>query len=162
MTGLDGDTWASQLLTLPVTSLFPIIEMTFDFSNTPQPGLYSGVQRVEVVMFNCPEWGIGTVVIQAWEDEELIAVRPVNDITSCDSLVRVCLGYTTLQSLIKFQFDGVYKWLHLAEVTFLIHNPCTPDLVIRAPPEPTTPQVTTAAAVTSEATTCKIMLHACC
>ena len=50
LTGLDGDKWASQLLTLRGdTPLF------FDFTGTPG---YAGVERVELTMFNCPEWGI--------------------------------------------------------------------------------------------------------
>ena len=50
LTGLDGDMWASQLLTMNNTT-----DITFDFQATPG---YVGVARVEVVMFNCPEWGI--------------------------------------------------------------------------------------------------------
>ncbi len=53
LTGLDGDRWASQLLTINTTPL--TTDITFDFEATPG---YVGVQRVEVVMFNCPEWGI--------------------------------------------------------------------------------------------------------
>ena len=50
-TGLDGDMWASQLLTINSTDS-PTIDITFDFEG------YFGVERVEVVMFNCPEWEI--------------------------------------------------------------------------------------------------------
>ena len=51
LTGLDGDMWASQLLTINTTA--NTAEITFDFTDTPD---YTGVGRVEVVMFNCPEW----------------------------------------------------------------------------------------------------------
>ncbi len=55
LTRLDGDMWASQLLTINTTRL--TTHVTFDFQDTP--GYVAiGVQRVEVVMFNCPEWGI--------------------------------------------------------------------------------------------------------
>ncbi len=53
LTGLDGDMWASQLLTINGDS--HTTPITFDFEAAPG---YVGVERVEVVMFNCPEWGI--------------------------------------------------------------------------------------------------------
>ena len=43
--------WASQLLTMRTVA--SSTEITFDFTDTV------GVERVEVVMFNCPQWGIG-------------------------------------------------------------------------------------------------------
>ena len=58
LTGLDGDMWASQLLTINTTA--NTAEITFDFTDTPD---YTGVERVEVVMFNCPEWGISVRAI---------------------------------------------------------------------------------------------------
>ncbi len=54
LTGLVGDMWARQLLTMNTTE--SSIDITFNFRNiTPN---YDGLGRVEVVMFNCPEWGI--------------------------------------------------------------------------------------------------------
>ena len=50
LSGLDGDMWASQLLTL--NSLTRFSELSFTFPSTTQ------VQAVEVVHFNCPFWGI--------------------------------------------------------------------------------------------------------
>ncbi len=55
LTGLDGDMWANQILTINIESDSSIIDetdITFDFEATPG---YVGVQKVEVVMFNCPE-----------------------------------------------------------------------------------------------------------
>ena len=51
--------WASQLLTIQTTD--PTIEMTFDFRNTPG---FIEVGKVEVVMFNCPQWGVGVNTIR--------------------------------------------------------------------------------------------------
>ena len=51
LTGLDGDTWASQLLTIQE----PSVLILFDFTDTPN---YTGVEAVEVVEFTCPEWGM--------------------------------------------------------------------------------------------------------
>ncbi len=59
LTGLDGDMWASQLLTISSTT-----NITFDFQATQG---YAGVERVEVVMFNCPEWGISVDSITHYE-----------------------------------------------------------------------------------------------
>ncbi len=69
LTGLDGDMWASQLLTLYTDSLIPdITDITFDFEATPG---YVGVERVEVVMFNCPEWGISVDSIILYQRHQL-------------------------------------------------------------------------------------------
>ena len=60
LTGLEGDLWASQLLTLNTSTSSASI--TFDFTNpTDRNGLtnYAGVSVIEVVMFNCPARGIG-------------------------------------------------------------------------------------------------------
>ena len=61
LTGLDGDMWASQLLTLEV----------LDFNEHPSISLYFHtvpdsfeIRRVEVALFNCPEWGISVETIE--------------------------------------------------------------------------------------------------
>ena len=59
LTGLDGDMWASQLLALQIRNPSRI-EIISDFTGR------SGVERVELVMFNCPEWGIAVQVIGIW------------------------------------------------------------------------------------------------
>ncbi len=89
LTGLDGDMWASHLLTINTDS--PTNDITFDFEATP------GVRRVEVVMFNCSEWGISVDKITLYGSTTtssigtaLAAISP--GITSCDSLVRVCIS----------------------------------------------------------------------
>ena len=56
LTGLDGDMWASQLLTLHSNRSTNI---TFDFSSDSK----FRVERVEVVIFNCPEWGVGVQTV---------------------------------------------------------------------------------------------------
>ena len=61
LTGLDGDMWASQLLTM--SPLASTTEITFDFTGTVR------VDRVEVVMFNCPQWGIGVHNIAAQNEQ---------------------------------------------------------------------------------------------
>ena len=56
LTGLDGNMWASQLLALQLHNQSRI-EITSDFRGRP------GVVKVELVIFNCPEWGIAIQAI---------------------------------------------------------------------------------------------------
>ena len=83
LTGLDGDMWASQLLTINTTA-----EITFDFTDTPG---YTGVERVEVVMFNCPEWEISVKTIHLYSATStskkrnfVTTISPTT--TSCESV----------------------------------------------------------------------------
>ena len=67
LTGLDGDMWASQLLTTANTA-----EITFGFTDTPD---YTGVGSVEVVMFNCPEWEISVIIISLFSASSISGSR---------------------------------------------------------------------------------------
>ena len=69
--------------------------------------------RVEVVMFNCPEWGM---------EVQGEAITPT--ITSCDSLEQVCLSVRTDMSLLTLEFTLSLNshWVHLAEVIFSDSN----------------------------------------
>ncbi len=134
LTGLDGDMWASQLLTINTDN--PTTGITFDFEATPD---YVGVQRVEVVLFNCPEWGISVDTITLY-GSNTISSRNILDtisptITSCDSLVRVCISGSTLTALtLRFQLSSASTWVHLAEVSFYGASPtCVPDSVLNPP-----------------------------
>ncbi len=143
LAGLEGDMWASQLLTINTDS--PTTDTTFDFEATTG---YVGVQRVEVVMFNCPEWGISVdnITLHGSTTTTLIGsilatITPA--ITSCDSLVRVCISSYTLTTLtLRFQLSSASTWVHLAEVSFYGAGPtCTPDIILN--PLPITPPLTT-------------------
>ena len=57
LTGLDGDMWASQLLSLQRTTSTRATVL-FDFTDTQGYVGLSASGRLEVVMFNCPEKGI--------------------------------------------------------------------------------------------------------
>ena len=98
LTGLDGDMWASQLLTINTTAISA--EITFDFTATPD---YTRVRRVEVVTFNCPECGISVRLIQLFSATSisgrrgfLTSISPTT--TSCDFLVRVCISHNVSSS----------------------------------------------------------------
>ena len=133
LTGLDGDMWASQLLTLQKNTLGPTV--TFDFTGTQDYVGLSG--RLEVVMFNCPEREISAstirVPISSSPSGNTTSFMVVNiDITSCDSLVRVCTPIITVQPSIYLQFPDS-DMVYLAEVTFYAASnasTCPPDTII--------------------------------
>ena len=134
LTELDGDMWASQLLTINTTT--NTAEITFDFTNTPD---YTGVERVEAVMFNCPEWGISVRNIAFFSASSisgtgrfLTSIFPTT--TSCDSLVRVCISHnvSSIRSLLTlvFTLPSTSNLVHLAEVTFYASgSTCLPDTI---------------------------------
>ena len=139
LTGLDGDMWASQLLTLQITNPG---EITLNFTAS----LFI-VESVELVMFNCPEWRISVQTIKLLTAQSIdrgravVAAFPVPPITSCDSLVRICISRTIIQPVITLQFipppDSI--WTHLAEVTFHGRgSTCPPATIITTPPPDTT------------------------
>ena len=147
LTGLDDDMWASLLLTINTTD--KTVNITFDFTDTPD---YTGVGRVEVVMFNCPEWGISVRIIELFSATFTSGSRSfVRSIfpatTSCDSLVRACLSYSVSSTRpvlnLIFTPPSTSNWVHLAEVTFYASGlTCPPDTIIT--PLPTTsPPLTT-------------------
>ena len=144
LTGLDGDMWASQLLTINTTQ--SLTNVTFDFTDTPG---YVGIQRVEVVMFNCPQWEIASTTIQLTaatardEPFSIFYVTSISSLTSCESLVRVCLSVFVSRLLIGLQFtlDQDSDWLHLAEVTFYGGNSICPPNILN-PPSPDTTIIT--------------------
>ena len=131
LTGLDGDTWASQLLTVHTRAYGN--DIIFDFHDTP--GSTFRVERIELTMFNCPQWGTGAHSIIVLEQGHAIAVTDVNT-TSCDSLVRVCISPKTTARVLTlrlFLYSGS-DWAHLAEVTFWGNNPiCPPEAIITVP-----------------------------
>ena len=144
LTGLDGDMWASRLLTINATA--NTAKVIFDFTDTPD---YTRVERVEVVMFNCPEWGISVTTIQLFGDisisENRIPGSTINPTTTtCDSLVIVCISEIVSLPVIilVFNLSSTSNWVHLAEVTFYASGSiCPPDTII-TPPPPTTPKAT--------------------
>ena len=144
LTGLDGDMWASQLLTLQRSGSRNYTAALFDFTDTPGYVGLSG--RLDVVMFNCPERGISTSSIRV-STSSSPSVTPTSstivnvNITSCDSLVRVCAPITTIQPSITLEFViGVTSdMVYLAEMTFYAtsnDSTCPPDTIITtAPPD---------------------------
>ena len=76
LTGLDGDMWASQLLTLQTSSR----EIIFDFINS----IEFRVERIELVMFNCPEWGISVQTVRLHTATSIDGTRSlIRTFTAC-------------------------------------------------------------------------------
>ena len=124
LTGLDGNMWANQLLTIQIVAS-PRVEITFGFHDTPT------FTRVEVLMFNCPQWELGVErIIITDQGEAIIAeAKPRHSTVSCDSLVRICLlpantpRNDTRILILEFVISTNSCWVHLAEVTFWNNNP---------------------------------------
>ena len=140
LTGLDGDMWASQLLTIQESGVI----ILFNFTDTPN---YTGVEAVEVVSFSCLEWGITAREINLAVNPSNLHVVATNFISpdssyrSCEHLVRYCIqGETTHRVLIlRFNLISTNDWLHLAEVRFHTNSSACPhDTIITPPPPPPT------------------------
>ncbi len=109
LTGLDGNMWASRLLTLHVQGVFASVN--FDFSGTAG---YAGVDRVEVVIFNCSQWEMNVTQINLIIPSMLTSLNSGATInsstpmsTSCDSLVTVnipCRNPHCAETLLGLQF----------------------------------------------------------
>ena len=86
LTGLDGDMWASQLLTLDAeNNPLSDVRQTLYFRNKPDS---LNVLRVEVVLFNCPEWGISVESIEILDGlSGSTHATMFPNTTSCSSLV---------------------------------------------------------------------------
>jgi hypothetical protein len=146
LTGLDGDMWASQLLTMNVTVANRRYIIS-DFISVPN---YDRVERIELVMFNCPEKGISVQTINIFASSSLSAelsslVSSNILITSCDSLVRVCISQFTTQPVIYLWFTPPPRatWAFLAEVEFYPRgSTCQPDTIITTPTTTTTTMTT--------------------
>ena len=119
LTGLEGDMWASQLLTLNTSTSSASI--TFDFTNpTDQngPTAFAGVQVFEVVMVNCPGRGIGTNNVQVSANSNSFGNIAVSD-ESCDYLVRGCNAeISAFSQQITLSFNKRNARVYIAGITF--------------------------------------------
>ncbi len=130
LTGLDGDTWASQLMILQRPEFgYNSFYLDFDFTGTRSG--YAGVERVEVTIFNCPEWGTAVEYIQVRNFttsffRTITTVYPT--VFSCDSLLKVCIPAYATSPRMQLYFDrysSLHK-VHIAEIAFYGVNaaPC--------------------------------------
>ena len=127
LTGLKGDMWASQLLTLNTS--ISSASITFDFTNPTDrngPTNYAGVSVIEVVMFNCPARGIGAGSIAVNVGD--ISFDNIVVSESCQYLVRACSNeVSTLTREVTLNFMNQLQHVYLADVTFYTTSrPCSP------------------------------------
>ena len=142
LTGLDGDTWASQLLTLETTGV--TTEISFEFTETQE------LESVDVLLFNCPEWGVSVRSIQYVGSTSISGSRAFLgviqvDTTSCDSIVRVSMPRSISLPVVTLEFVLSHgsDWIHVAEIEF--YTPAIPTTTTAA-------TIATAATTTSTAT----------
>ena len=126
LTGLDGDMWASQLFTLNSTGSTIVIGFAISISQ---------LVRVEVTVFNCPEWRISVQSISLRDNDGIVigSSGDLNSITSCDSLVRLCVPATAINPLVvwvQFDLEPNSNWVHFAEVTFYDDSTTCPQDII--------------------------------
>ena len=149
LTGLDGGTWARDLLTLKTEANINLfdsyVSVLFLFHNQRD---YSGVERMELALFICPEWGVsvGSVEVNEFESENdsvlttTLAIQSFRT-TSCNSLVRVCVKFSTSSTNLQVKFLSVPSlqfYVHLAEVAFYAdRSSCPPEAVVSAGPATT-------------------------
>ncbi len=143
----------SHILTINTDS--PTTYITFDFEATPG---YNGVERVEVVMFNCSEWGTSVDSITLYRSNTTTSVKKVlaiisPTVTSCDSLVKVCISRSVSSTLtaltLRFKLSSASTWLHLPEVSFYWAGPtCPPDSILNRTLLPIIPDASTAISTT--------------
>ena len=150
---LDGDMWANEMLTFQTRGGNIRMEIMFDFTNTRN---FVAVERVEVVLFNCPEWGIGINEITFLEAASATSSRAttffsVSDF-SCYSPVRLCLRRRTELPVVSLRFrtHPSARWVHLAEVGFYSNNSCSFEEAVVHTPVPL--ETTTHATVPPETT----------
>ena len=110
LSGLDGDQWARDLYTVERgTTAF--ISIGFDFGTSVR------MRRLELVMFNCPQWSIRASSIEIYADASTtnfprsdptslgssVGSRLLDNTTnSCGSLYRVCVPLRGANSRIYY------------------------------------------------------------
>ncbi len=119
LAALDGDTWASQLMIL-YSPEFGYNSFTID------PGFTTaGKSRVEVTIFNCPQWGTGLyyITVRHFSNNSYRQIGVVYPtVLSCTSLLRVCIPFpyttSTRFRLNFYRYSGVQQKVHIAEIAF--------------------------------------------
>ena len=127
--------WASQLVTVrrndgTAAVPFPHVLLTFGFDTAVN------LTGIEMDLFVCPDWGIGSPRIIVYVDKEYDFVfdlslpfsPPVQPSqSSCDSLTTVHVSgdtlsvssYQTFHILVDLSLDSSIEWVHIGEVRFL-------------------------------------------
>ena len=133
LTGLDGDTWASQLMILHQPEFGSSSHsIYFDFSGTPG---VRGVGRVEVTIFNCPQWGTAVRSI-AVSYRRYRHFYPT--FFSCNSLLKLCYSFDANSGPVRYMYFSRYSirhYVHIAEIAFYnSSSPCPFSTIIPGAP----------------------------
>lgn len=124
LSNFSSNFWANQLLILkPFASSHA--EISFEWFN-------GGVDlaRIEIVLFNCPEWGVAAQRIQFIIPGEPVEFSSITtaDITSCDSLVSLCLPLIPViqfsQARLQFALFPSTQYVSIAEVRLFSDGDC--------------------------------------
>ena len=138
--------WAAQLFTMSRTFNGKArIVLSFEV----EPATYNSV---ELAVFNCPERGIHTPVVNVYVDISFRPQRSVKTLgffntnlsllsTSCDYLIKFCVEFSGGVSAPYFNLEFPYQtnsnssFVFLGEVTFLrtVAEPCGPPELITMP-----------------------------
>ena len=131
LTALDGNTWARQLMILQRP-----LYGNYQYYVTSSFASIHHIRRVEVVLFNCPQWGIAARYIETdFLRTEYNYYRSAHSnvyptLFSCDSLVKVCIPVDFNSTTIQLYFSP-YSRMYLAEVSFYEDtSPCPPFTII--------------------------------
>lgn len=140
LTGLGGNSWANQLITLasPVNDPNGPINIVF----TSPAGLqFVGI--VEVAIFNCPEWNIGAEFITITGGLISESLRTLGSVsgfpTDCGRLLHVCVPIFANVGILQISFGEFssemamnlsQRWVHLGEVIFNDEN-CPTNLIVQ-------------------------------
>ena len=116
----EDDMWARDLLTLQSTTN---VGIEFRFNDLPEN---TGVGRTEVVLFQCPQCGIYVDSISIISTTNVVVGSRNISLSSCDSLVRVCIEVNDQGSLsslfVNFTIANLTNATivqpYIAEVTF--------------------------------------------
>ena len=156
----EDDMWARDLFTLQSTASNSL-NIEFRFADN------TGVGRIEVVLFQCPQCGIYVETISITDTDNAVFGITKLSLSSCDSLVRVCIEVEGVFPVLFVVFNSSSSFssaqAYIAEVTFYNSSstssvcPLTEEIVnITANTDETTNQTTdeettTDSAMSSEA-----------
>ena len=134
LTALDGNTWARQLMILQQ----PLYGSSQYYVTSSFASIHH-IRRVEVVLFNCPQWGtvarnINTNFLRtdiSYSSYKSAHSNVYPTLFSCDSLVKVCIPVDFNSTVIRLRFSPYYSKVYLAEVSFYEDPfPCPPFTII--------------------------------
>ena len=130
--------WAAQLLTMNRTSS-GVANIPLSFQVGSDTNVHD---RLELVVFNCPQFGIHTPAVEIFVDTsfrpetegfQFSQASVVLQSTSCDHLLKFCIKFgarlSTLYYTISFPYQNDSNYVFLGEVTFLNADddvPCDP------------------------------------